>query len=108
MPLAVEQPPASSPAPPPIAVDSPEVARLLKIRVPVIVQLASRRMSIAAIRRLSLGMIIEFHKNVDEPLDLLINNRPIGRGVAVKVGEHFGLNITEIGDTATRIRSMGR
>jgi flagellar motor switch protein FliN/FliY len=64
-------------------------------------------MSIGQVRKLSLGMIIEFHKPVGDPLDLLINNRPVGKGDAVKVGERFGLRVSEIGDAATRIRSMG-
>jgi flagellar motor switch protein FliN/FliY len=85
-----------------------EVAGLLKLRVPVIAQLASRRMTIAYVRKLSLGTILEFSKGVDEHLDLLINNHPIGRGEAVKVDERFGLRISAIRDARTRIRSMGQ
>ena len=105
-----ESAPAAVPPPPPprIADASPDVARILKIRVPVIVQLASRRMSVSATRKLSLGMIIEFLKDINEPLELLINNHPIGKGEAVKVGEHFGLRVSEIRDAATRIKSMGK
>ena len=95
------------PPPPRFRNVSPELARILKIRVPVRVQLASRRMSIATVRRLSLGTIIEFRKPIEEPLELLINNHPVGKGDAVKVGEHFGLRVSEIRDAATRIRSMG-
>lgn len=87
---------------------TPQVARLLRIRVPVVVQLAKRKMGIAIIRKLSLGMIIEFHKGIDQPLTLLINNHPIGTGDTVKVGEHFGIRIQSIGDQAARIRSMGK
>jgi len=101
-------PPPPRAAPAAVVASSPEVARILRLRVPVRVQLAACRMTISAIRRFSLGMIVEFHKSVDEPLDLLINNHPIGKGDAVKVGEHFGLRISQIRDTATRIRSMGR
>jgi len=101
--------PATAPPPTrPIINASSEVARILRIQVPVRVQLASRQMNIAEVRKLSLGMIIEFHKAVDEPLDLLINNHPVGRGVAVKVGERFGLRVSEIRDAATRIKSMGK
>lgn len=107
---ATESAAAAPPSPPPprlLVNVSPEVARILRVRVPVRVQLASRRMSIAEVRRLSLGMIIEFHKGIDESLDLLINNHPVGSGDAVKVGEHFGLRVSEVRDAATRIRSMG-
>lgn len=84
-----------------------EVARLMKIRVPVIVQLATREMAVKKIRHLSAGAIIEFDKSVTEGLDLLINNRLVGRGTAVKIGEHFGLEVTDVGDTAQRIKSLG-
>ena len=105
-----DSPAPATPAPkPPLLVDaSADVNRILKIRVPVIAQLASRRMSIHDIRKLSVGMIIEFLKGVERPLDLLINNHPVGRGEAMKVGERFGLRITEIRDAATRIKSMGK
>jgi flagellar motor switch/type III secretory pathway protein FliN len=54
------------------------------------------------------GAIIEFAKSSDEPLELLINNKPIGVGEAVKVGENLGLRLTQIGDVKTVIKSMGR
>ena len=102
-------PPTPAPPKPSLVIDAtPEVARILKIRVPVIVQLASRRMNIEAVRKLSLGMIIEFSKPIDDPLELLVNNHPVGFGDAVKVNEHFGLRISRIRDAATRIKSMGK
>lgn len=85
----------------------PDVPRILRLSVPLIAQLARRTMSIAAIRKLAPGAIIEFDRAVDEDLDLLINNRPIGRGRCVKVDEKFGLRITQITDRSQRIRSLG-
>jgi flagellar motor switch protein FliN/FliY len=58
--------------------------------------------------RLGPGAIIEFVKASDEPLELLINNKAIALGDAVKVGENFGLKINQIGDVKEVIRSMGR
>ncbi len=101
--------PASTPlrrAPRPLPHD-PELARILLLQVPVIVQLARRRMSIAQVRQLSVGAIIEFEKNVESELDLLVNDQQIGRGVCVKAGENFGLRITQVTDECQRIRSLG-
>lgn len=92
--------------PPLPGADDPRIARLLRIRVPVIVQLAERQMPIALVRNLSVGAIIEFDKSVDEALDLRINNRLIGHGTCVKVGENFGLRITRIVDRPSRVRSL--
>ncbi|MFH1747347.1 MAG: FliM/FliN family flagellar motor C-terminal domain-containing protein, partial [Planctomycetota bacterium] len=66
-------PPPARPAPPKLPAD-PELARLFRLQVPVIVQLAVRNMSIAEIRQFATGAIIEFEKSVDDNLDLLINN----------------------------------
>lgn len=65
-------------------------------------------MHVSFIRKLSLGTILEFEKRIDEPLELLINNRCIGRGETVKVGERFGVRIFSIADRPSLIRSMGR
>ena len=84
----------------------PQLARVLRLAVPVVVQLARRTMPIAGVRALSVGAIIEFEKAVEEPLDLLIHDRLIGHGQCVKIGENFGLQITEIRSRADRVRSM--
>jgi len=103
-----QAPPTSDQSGPPPKPPSPELARILRVRVPVIARLAERRMTVSNVRGLSCGNIIEFDKSVDEPLDLLIRNRLVGRGIAVKVGENFGLRVLEVEDKEQRIRSMGR
>ena len=79
----------------------------MKLEVPVIVKLAERKLSMSEVMRLGTGAIIEFSKSSEEPLELMVNNKPIGTGEAVKVGENFGLKITQIGDVKELIRSMG-
>jgi flagellar motor switch protein FliN len=86
---------------------SPELQRILKLEVPVIVKLAERKLNLSEVMRLGVGAIIEFTKSNDEPLQLLINNKPIGVGEAVKVGENFGLRITQVGDIKQIIQSLG-
>lgn len=105
-PEAVQFPPPAPAAPEPAA--DPELARILKLRVPVIVQLAARGMPVSSIRDLSVGAIIEFEKSVEDTLDLLVNNHLIGHGHCVRVGENFGLQIAHICDQTARVRSMGR
>jgi flagellar motor switch protein FliN/FliY len=85
-----------------------ELSRILRLHVPVIVKLAERKLTMSEVLRLGVGAIIEFSKANDEPLELLINNKPIGLGEAVKVGENFGLRITQVGDVKAVIRSMGK
>lgn len=90
------------------AARSAALDRILRLQVPVIVKLAERKLALSEVMRLGVGAIIEFSKSSDEPLELLINNKPIGLGEAVKVGENFGLKITNIGDVRDIVRAMGK
>ena len=85
---------------------APDVSRVLKVEVPVIVRLADRKLLLSEVMRLGVGAIIEFVKSSSEPLELLINNKVIGFGETVKVGENFGLRITQIGDVKQVIHSL--
>ncbi len=86
---------------------APEISRLLAIEVPIIVQLGMRRLSVGEVMRFAVGAIIEFQKPADEDLELLANNRPVGKGQAVKVGENFGLRLTASGSVRETIRALG-
>jgi flagellar motor switch protein FliN/FliY len=83
------------------------LSRILRLEVPVIVRLAERRLLLSEVMRLGTGAIIEFFKSSEEPLELLVNNKPIGVGETVKVGENFGLRITQIGDVKQIIAALG-
>lgn len=84
-----------------------EVARLLRLSVPVIVKLAARRMRLADVMKFASGTIIEFDKPAEDPLDLMVNNVAVGAGDVIKVGENFGLRITRIGQAEDTIRALG-
>ena len=103
MPVVSPRPRPSIPPPP----AQSDLQRILRLHVPVIVKLGERKLLLSEVMRLGVGAIIEFFKSSEEPLELLINNKVIGVGEAVKVGENFGLRITQIGDVKAVIRSMG-
>lgn len=81
--------------------------QILRLNVPVVVRLGERYMATHEVIGLTPGSIIELPKSADAELDLLVNNKCIGRGTAVKVGENFGLKVTFIGDTRERVQAMG-
>ena len=83
------------------------LGRIMGLEVPVIVKLAERKLLLSEVMRLGVGAIIEFVKSSNEPLELLINNKTIGVGETVKVGENFGLRITRIGDIKQIAQSLG-
>ena len=88
------------------AIRPEDLNRVLNLEVPVIVQLAERTMPLSAILNLNSGAIIEFEKPCESPLDLMINNKCIGHGQAVKVAENFGLRLTTIGSIRDRINAL--
>ena len=99
---------ASRPAVPPATVPPrAQLDRIMKLEVPVIVKLAERKLLLSEVMRLGTGAIIEFFKRNEEPLELMINNKVIGLGETVKVGENFGLRITQIGDVKQVIQALG-
>src|SRR3954467_6580500 len=102
MPVLRSQQPTKPPPPSPR-----ELQRILKLEGPVIVKLADRKLTLQEVMRLGPGAIIEFSKSSDEPLELLVNNKTIALGETVKVGENFGLKITQIGDVRHIIATLG-
>lgn len=85
---------------------SANIERVLHLEVPVIVRLAERSMPLSEILNLTSGAIIEFEKPADGELDLMINNKCVGQGLAVKVGENFGLRVNLIGSVQDRIKAL--
>lgn len=93
------------PTAPRTAMDACRIQRILNLSVPVIVQLAARKMRVSDIVQWGRGAIVEFNQPFDAPLDLFVNNQRIGCGEAVKVGENFGLRITAIASPESRLRA---
>lgn len=69
---------------------------LLRIKVPVSVTLAEKRQPISQIIELGPGSIIQFEKSCEEALDLDVGTRRVAKGEVVKVGDKFGLRITNM------------
>ncbi len=97
------EPPAAAEGPPPadksasgVSFDRlPHYSRsLLKIRIPVSVELASKMECVQEIVELVPGSIIKFEKGCDELLHMVVGGQRIAEGEAVKVGDKFGFRIT--------------
>jgi flagellar motor switch/type III secretory pathway protein FliN len=77
--------------------DLPNYARsLLRIRVPVVVTLARKRMHLGRVLEWGPGSLIQFDKSCEEMLELSAGGHPIALGEAVKVGDKFGLRVTSM------------
>ncbi|MBQ72046.1 MAG: hypothetical protein CMJ67_03980 [Planctomycetaceae bacterium] len=84
-----------------------DLSSILSLEVPLIVEVASRRMALAEAVNLVHGAIIEFPQASNGELRVLVNNKAIGSGTAVKVGENFGVRISNVGDVSTRVQALG-
>ena len=84
-----------------------DVQSILSLDVPVVVVLAERTMRVNEVVQLRPGSILEVDKSAEQDLTLRINNRDVGTGTAVKVGENFGLKIAAIGSQQERVTALG-
>jgi flagellar motor switch protein FliN len=69
---------------------------VMDVPVEVTVELGRKRVRIGEVLRLGPGSVLELNKANGEPLDIYVNDRLIGRGEAVVVGERYGVRLTEV------------
>lgn len=99
-------PPAAAAPPPPRVPQPDNLSMVLDIQLTATARLGRVEMPIGDILNLGPGSIIEVGHLVDEPIELLINDKLIARGDVVVVDEKFGLRITEVISPQARIESM--
>jgi flagellar motor switch protein FliN len=82
--------------------DAPELERLYDVPVELAVEIGRTQMTIRETLALGPGSIVTLNKLAGEPVDLLVNGKPIARGEVVVIDEEFGLRVTEVvaGETA--------
>jgi flagellar motor switch protein FliN/FliY len=83
-------PAASAPAGP------AELERLHDVPVELAVEIGRTRMTIGETLSLGPGSIVTLNRLAGEPVDLLVNGKPIARGEVVVIDEEFGLRVTEV------------
>lgn len=99
-------PPRAAPAPRVNPRSSHRLQRLLNVPVPIVVQLAEKKIEVGQLLALGPGAIVTFDKSCEELLELHVNNQLYCRGEAVKIGEKFGLKITEVGSVRERVSAV--
>ena len=65
------------------------------VKVSISVRVGSGSLSVAELLKLEAGAVLPLDRLVDQPLDVLIDEHVVARGMLVAVGEHFGVRITE-------------
>jgi flagellar motor switch protein FliN len=92
-PLEAATPAALDAAPEPSAEG---LERLREVPVELACEIGRTRMTIGEALALAPGAIVGLNRLAGEPVDLLVNGKPIARGEVVVIDEEFGLRVTEI------------
>lgn len=66
------------------------------ISVRLSVEVGAVKMSLREVLALEVGAVHALDRRVDQPVDVLINERLIARGEIVSIGDRFGVKLTEI------------
>ena len=69
---------------------------IMDVPLEVTVELGRTNKSIKEILDFAPGTIIELNKLAGEPVDVLVNGKPVAKGEVVVIEESFGIRITEI------------
>jgi flagellar motor switch protein FliN len=80
----------------PVEPSSAELERLYDVPVELAVEIGRTQMTIRETLALGPGSIVTLHRLAGDPVDLLVNGKPIARGEVVVLDEEFGLRVTEV------------
>jgi len=69
---------------------------VLEVELNVTVRFGQRQLTLREVLELTSGSVIELDRQVDEPVELLLDGKVIARGEAVVVDGNYGLRITEV------------
>ncbi len=97
MPDPVDYPPfETTTGPVPAADGGAGLERLFDVPVELAVEIGRTHMTIRETLSLGPGSIVTLNRLAGEPVDLLVNGKPIARGEVVVLDEEFGLRVTEV------------
>ena len=83
------------------------LAFLYDVPLQVSVEVGRCKILLKDLLEMGTGQVIELDKMADDPLDLYVNSRLIARGKAVKIGDKFGIKLTDVISTSDRIEKLG-
>ncbi|HZR84497.1 MAG TPA: flagellar motor switch protein FliN [Candidatus Binatia bacterium] len=95
------------PQPAPAGDERTNLDLLLDVPLSVTVELGHARIPVRQLLSLAAGSVVELTKLAGEPLDVLINGKPVARGEAVMVNDKFGIRLTEVVSPHERVAGLG-
>ena len=80
---------------------------LYDVPLQVSVEVGRARILLKDLLQMGEGYVVELDKMAGEPLDLYVNGRLIARGEAVRIGDKFGIKLTEVVSQSDRLEKLG-
>ena len=82
------------------------IGMLLDISLNVKVRIGQKRMLLKDVISMDIGSVVELNQLASDPLEILVNDKIIGKGEVVVVDGNFAIQITEIGSKRERLESI--
>ncbi len=79
---------------------------LLEVELPATLRFGQKQMRLSEIMQLAAGAVIDLDREVNEPIELLVDGHLIARGEAVIVDGNYGLRVTELVTAGARLAVM--
>jgi len=83
-----------------------DINYLLDVNLQVTVEVGRRQVFISQLLSWAPSSIVELDKLVGEPLNLLVNNKPVAKGEVVVVNDKFAIKILSILDPRDRLAHL--
>lgn len=77
-------------------ITSGNLGLVMDVELNVTLRFGQRRLSLREVMDLSSGSVVELDREVDEPVELILDGRVIARGEAVIVDGNYGVRVTEV------------
>src|ERR1700753_215844 len=74
----------------------PNLDLVLDVELNVTLRFGQRLLSLREVLDLNTGSVIELDRQVEEPVELLLEGKVIARGEAVVIDGNYGLRVTEV------------
>ncbi len=86
--------------------ESQNISLIMDVYMEMTVELGRTKKQIKDILGMGEGTIIELDKLAGEPVDILVNHKPIAKGEVVVIDENFGVRVTEILSPLERVSDL--
>ena len=90
----------------PTSSEQGNIGLIMDVFMEMTVELGRTKKKIKDILGMGEGTIIELDKLAGEPVDILVNHKPIAKGEVVVIDENFGVRVTEILSPMERVNEL--